>query len=144
MNPPKKKYQILLVDDSEDDRFFMRMALQEQSHLAIVAELCDGEEAIAYLSGQGCFADRKMHPFPDLIFLDLKMPRKSGFDVLVWLKTQQFSQLPIVVLSGSFLPEDMEKSYALGAAAYHIKTATREEQAAMIATIEKVLEKKPR
>src|SRR4051812_14313849 len=106
MTTTKDRYSILMADDSEDDRFFMRMALCEHPRLGVVAEVENGEEAIAYLSGAGIYGNRDEFPFPDLLLLDLKMPRFSGFEVLGWLQTHLFPDLKVVVLSGSLLDDD--------------------------------------
>lgn len=135
----KEKFNILLVDDSEDDRLFMRRALRLNPRLNVVAEVCDGEEAIAYLSGQDVFNDREKHPFPDALLLDLKMPRKSGHEVLEWLQTQPFDSLIVIVMSGSFLPADITRSMDLGADDYHKKNSSIEEQEALVQNIEKLL-----
>src|SRR3974390_1629721 len=111
----KKKCAILLADDSEDDRFFIRKAIGQNPRFVLVGEVQDGEEAIAYLSGKGNYGKRAEHPFPDVLLLDLKMPRKTGHEVLQWLQTQSFEQLRVIVVSGSVLPEDITKSTALGA-----------------------------
>jgi CheY-like chemotaxis protein len=136
----KDKYSVLLVDDSEDDLLFIRRAIRHRPRLVVVGEVHDGEEAIDYLSGQGAFNNREKHPFPDVILLDLKMPRKSGHDVLRWLQEQSFEKLFVVVISGSFLPEDIEQSLALGADAYYKKNALREEQERLINSIEHSLD----
>jgi CheY-like chemotaxis protein len=137
----KKDHTVLLVDDSEDDRLFMRRTLRQNPKLTIVWEACNGEEAIAYLSGQAQFADRNKYPFPEVLILDLKMPRKTGYDVLEWLQTQVFRDLIIIIVSGSFLPEDVSKSFALGARAYHKKSVLKKEQELMLHDIEKLIEK---
>lgn len=136
----REKYRVLLVDDSEADRFFMRRALKDNGKLAVVAEVEDGEAAMSYLSGKGGFSDRQKYPFPDLMLLDLKMPRATGYEVLAWLQTQSFEDLKVVVLSGSFLPEDIAKTLELGADAYHMKTVVKPEQEIMIRQIEGLLE----
>ncbi|MDB6066603.1 MAG: response regulator receiver protein [Pedosphaera sp.] len=136
----KKKYRVLLVDDSDADRFFLRKALSGNQKLAIVAEVEDGEEAIRYLGGAGGFSDRQKYPFPDLVLLDLKMPRTTGYEVLAWLRTQTFNGLKVVVLSGSVLPEDMAKTLDLGADAYHVKAVLKPEQEHMIREIESLLD----
>jgi CheY-like chemotaxis protein len=137
----KARFTVLLVDDSEDDRFFMRRALCNNPRLFVVGEACDGEDAIAYLSGQAVFSDREKHPFPDVLLLDLKMPRKTGYEVLQWLQTQAFSDLRVIVVSGSALPEDVARSLALGADAYHKKPALKQEQEAIVCEIESLLDR---
>ncbi len=139
--PPKDKYRVLLVDDSKDDRLFMRWALRSHPKLEIVAELRDGEEAISYLSGLNEFGDREKHPFPDLMLLDLKMPRQTGLDVLKWLQTQIFNDLVVIVVSGSNLPQDVSQSLALGAAAFHKKTTLLEQKEAIFKQIDTLLQK---
>ncbi|MDB6124097.1 MAG: response regulator receiver protein [Pedosphaera sp.] len=106
----KKFYSVLLADDSEDDRLFTRLAFRNHPRLKIVEEVTNGEEAIAYLSGTGIYRDREKYPFPDLLLLDLKMPRFDGFEVLGWLQQQLFSGLKVVVVSGSFLPSDIARA----------------------------------
>jgi len=133
-----QKCTVLIADDSEDDRFFLKAAIARDSRLKVIGELEDGEEAIAYLSGRGAFGNRELHPLPDILLLDLKMPRKTGHEVLHWLHTQSFRQLRVVIVSGSALPEDILRSRALGADAYLKKSALHTEQTAMIREIEAV------
>jgi CheY-like chemotaxis protein len=125
------KYKVLLVDDSPDDRFFERMILERSSKFVVVEEASDGQEAMDYLQGAG--------EIPDIILLDLKMPRKNGFDVLQWIQSANLGNLTVVVMSGSWLSEDITHSLALGAHAYFKKTSSREEQDKMIVDIEKLL-----
>ena len=106
-----------------------------------MGEVGDGEKAIDYLAGNGGFSDRGKYPFPDVVLLDLKMPRKTGFEVLQWLQTQTFDGPYIVVLSGSALPEDVARSTALGAGAYFKKKALKEEQEAMVHDIAELLDR---
>jgi len=133
-------YSVLLADDSENDRFLLRRALHNHPKLKIVGEVWDGTEVIAYLSGKRGFANRKIYPFPDLLILDLKMPFKTGFEVLRWLQTQAYKKLLVVVLSCSSLPEDYDQSLALGAHAYYVKVPTSEAQEKMIGSIETLLD----
>ena len=136
--------KVLLADDSEDDRFFIRTAIKRSSRLVLIGEVQDGEEAVDYLAGRRNFADRSKYPFPDVLLLDLKMPRKTGHEVLEWLRTQSFSNLRVIVVSGSILPEDIVKSTRLGADAYLKKSSLRDEQAGMIAEIEAVCNRSPK
>jgi CheY-like chemotaxis protein len=135
----KETVGVLMADDSEDDRLFLRIILKGNPRLALVGEVSDGEEAIAYLSGAGQFADRERFPYPDVMFLDLKMPRRTGFEVLGWLRTQSFEKPVVIVVSGSLLPEDAPKSLALGAAAYHRKVMLKQERDALFREIEESL-----
>ncbi len=137
----KEKYGVLVVDDSEDDRHFMRLLLRNNPRLKIIGEARDGEEAISYLSGIDAFADRTKFPFPDVVLLDLKMPKRTGFEVLEWVQTQPFKDLVVIVVSGSVLPQDAARSLELGAAAYHDKSAFMGQQEAMFREIEGFLAK---
>ena len=84
----------------------------------------DGEEAIAYLQGANLFADRELYPLPNLVVLDLKMPRLSGFDVLAWLRQEEKCHwLPVIVLSSSNHEADVKRAYSLGANSYLVKPA---------------------
>ena len=134
-------YKVLCVDDSEEDRLLLRRCLRNQNRFQVVAEVCNGEEAIRYLKGEGAFADRMQFPFPDLMLLDLKMPALTGYEVLEWLQRQSFDQLKVVVLSGSFLPEDKATSLRLGAHAYQVKgSADPAYAAALIKRLEAVVD----
>jgi DNA-binding NarL/FixJ family response regulator len=128
------KYKVLLVDDSPDDRFFIQRVLERSPRFVIVGEACDGQEAIDYLQGHS--------EFPDIVLLDLKMPRKNGFDVLQWLQVANFEKLTVVIMSGSELAEDVTQSLALGAHAYFKKTSSKEDQEKMIFDIEKLLDER--
>jgi CheY-like chemotaxis protein len=115
---------ILLVEDDEDDVFFMRRAMKDAGLGNRLEVLRNGEEAIHYLSGENGFSDRTRYPLPQFIFLDLKMPLANGFDVLQWLKRQPALDIPVAVLSSSPEDKDMKRSRELGAACYLIKPPT--------------------
>ena len=139
-----KRHVVLIVDDSEDDRFFLRRMLKDSARLRLVWEATDGEEALDYLKGAGEFSDRGLHPFPDVVILDLKMAGKNGYDILEWLRTQSFPDMVLVVSSGSFLPDDISRCQALGVDAYYRKTSLKKEQAEMIRKIEGLLTERSR
>jgi CheY-like chemotaxis protein len=136
----KKIFTVLMVDDSDDDRFFLRLALEGFPRLRLIHELHDGEQAILYLSGTGPFADRHKHPLPDLMLLDLKMPRKTGFEVLAWLRNHPLPTLTVIVLSGSHLGDDIGASIALGAHGFWTKTAVGEKLRTILQEIEEILD----
>ena len=93
----------------------------------------DGEEAIAYLSGQAAYADRDRYPLPALVLLDLKMPRKSGLEVLSWLRKQpNLRHLIVVFLTSSNNAEDVRLAYEAGANSYLVKPVEFTEMVEMI------------
>lgn len=136
----KQKYSILLVDDSEDDRLFLRLAILHHPRMCVAGEVSDGESAVEYLEGQGCYQDREKYPFPDAVLLDLKMPRKTGHEVLQWMEGREFPGLYVAIVSGSYLPEDIARSKALGAHAYFKKNPLREDLNAMLQEIAQSLD----
>jgi CheY-like chemotaxis protein len=138
----KKAYTVLIVDDSDDDRFFLRGVLQHFPRFTVVGEVADGEEAMAYLCGLAAYGERGKFPLPDLMLLDLKMPRKNGFEVLEWLRSKSFPAMTVIVLSGSPLAEDIGASLALGAHGFWTKTAIGEKQNAIIEEIEAILDRR--
>jgi CheY-like chemotaxis protein len=90
-----------------------------QTPLQIVT---DGQEAIHYLRGEGKYSDRQAHPLPKLIVMDIKMPRLTGFEVLEWIKHDGLlRRIPVIIVSSSESPDDINHAYELGANAYMIK-----------------------
>jgi len=128
----KRGFTMLLAEDSKDDVALFRHALERsarQTQLNIKLELVpDGAQAIEYLEGEGRFADRLLHPFPDIIVLDLKMPRLTGLDVLKWLKEHEdYARIPKILLSGSSEERDIDEAYRLGVNTYFQKPVSLEE-----------------
>lgn len=113
---------ILLAEDNDDDVLTLREALR-RARLEIALQVVeDGEEAIAYLRGVGKFANRAEYPLPDLFLLDLKMPRRDGFEVLAWLRQQpSLAPLRTIVLTTSESISDVDRAYALGANSFLTK-----------------------
>ena len=114
----------MLAEDDPNDVLLIQRAFQ-RTHLANPVQVVrDGEEALAYLSGQGAFADRERHPLPVLMLMDLKMPRKTGLEVLAWLRQQPgLKRLPVIVLTSSNQSPDVNRAYELGANSYLVKPA---------------------
>src|SRR5256885_5222922 len=108
----KTQYLVLLADDSEDDGLLLEMAFGGLDRLRLLPRMGDGHQTIAYLNGDGKYADRRKYPFPDLLLLDLKMPRMDGFQVLEWLRSHPFPDLVVSVLSGSDSASDVYKAMA--------------------------------
>ena len=116
---------ILVAEDDENDAYMLKRAF-EKNGITMPVHICgDGEMVMAYLRGEGKFADRNAYPFPRAIITDLKMPRCSGFDVLKWLQEHpECNLIPKIVLSASNQPADVVKAYQLGANAYFTKPST--------------------
>jgi CheY-like chemotaxis protein len=98
-----------------------------------------GEEALEYLAGGGGFADRERHPFPALMLLDLQLPRRSGHEVLEWLRAQEagLRRLPVVVLTSSREPSDVNRAYELGANSYLVKPVSFDALLDMLRVVER-------
>ncbi len=91
---------ILYAEDEEDDIFFMQRAFSAAGITYPLITVPDGQEAIDYLQGGGRYANRDEFPVPYLLLLDLNLPRKSGLDVLKWIRNEPaVSTLPVIVLS---------------------------------------------
>ncbi|MCI0534639.1 MAG: response regulator [Verrucomicrobiales bacterium] len=113
---------ILLVEDNEDDVFLLQRALKfaQIEHALQVAR--DGQEALDYLAGTGPYLDRERYPLPALVLLDLKLPKRSGFEILSWTRgVARMYGLIIVVFTSSNQPADIAEAYRQGANSYVIK-----------------------
>ena len=113
---------ILLVEDNPTDVLLIQRAFRKANLSVPLQVVGDGEVAVQYLSGQEPYGDRSCYPLPLLILLDLKLPRKSGTEVLAWLQQQPvLKRLPVVVLTSSKEYADINNVYDLGANAYMVK-----------------------
>ena len=113
---------ILVVEDDPNDVLLIQRAFGKARILNPVRTVSNGDEAVAYLSGEGPFADREAYPFPVLVLLDLKLPRRSGLEVLGWIRSHPgLKRLPIVVLTSSKESADINRAYDLGANSYLVK-----------------------
>jgi CheY-like chemotaxis protein len=113
---------ILIVDDRDDDIVLMRKAFDRAGLNNPVQVVRSGAEAIAYLSGEGKFANRAEYALPVLVLLDLKMPGIDGFEVLSWIRSQDgIRGLPVVVLTSSNEFMDVNRAYQLGANSFFVK-----------------------
>jgi CheY-like chemotaxis protein len=117
MNQLTKRLKTVLVveDDADDVRLLELAARQAQSGLALHS-VPNGEEALAYLNGEGSFSDRQAHPLPDLVLLDLKLPRMDGFEVLDWIRNHpELRGLKVFVWTDSGQPEVLARATQAGA-----------------------------
>jgi CheY-like chemotaxis protein len=113
---------VLVAEDRDDDLFMLRRSFQQLGFETPVQYVRDGDETIAYLAGEGKFANRIEYPLPDLLLLDLKMPRKNGFDVLEWIQGQpELDALRVVVLTTSDDIFEVNRAYKLGASSFLTK-----------------------
>jgi CheY-like chemotaxis protein len=114
---------VLLVEDNPSDIFIVQRTFQKLKVEGSIQIAADGDEAIAYLSGSGKYSDREQFPLPAIVLLDLKLPRRSGFEVLEWLKAQPIlARLPVVVFTSSKQASDINQAYDRGASSYLVKT----------------------
>lgn len=114
--------QILMADDDEDDRLLAQDAMEESRVLNTFRFVKDGVELLEYLRNEGQFADTQQYPRPNLILLDLNMPRMDGREALQELKKDaNLRAIPVVILTTSKEEEDKLKGYDLGAASYITK-----------------------
>ena len=118
MNDP-----ILLVEDNNADAALIERAFQKAKIANPIRRLGDGDAAVDYLSGKPPYEDRIFNRMPVLALLDVKLPRRSGFEVLSWLRSQQngLQRLPVVILTSSGQASDINRAYDLGANSYLVK-----------------------
>ena len=113
------KKSILLVEDNPDDEILTVRALKKNNILNDIIVVRDGAEALDYLFGAGSYADRDMTVMPQLILMDLKLPKIDGLEVLRRVRGNEKTRLlPVVVLTSSSEEQDMIESYSLGANSY--------------------------
>ena len=113
-----QRFRVLVADDSESDHFMARRALGRSTCLEHCGWVHDGEELLQYLKGEGNYADRARFPFPDLLLLDIEMPRMDGLEALAWIQQQHFPALCVVMLSSSLDAKNIARALELGADYY--------------------------
>jgi len=124
---------MLLAEDDDNDVYFLERALKQADISHALHRVKDGEEAIAYLRGDGMYRDRNQFPLPGFLLLDLKMPRRNGFEVIQWLRQQPgLKRLPVVVLTSSREDPDVNRAYELGANTYLVKPVKFESLVEMV------------
>jgi len=113
---------ILLVEDNVDHAELVIRNLEEQFSHTVINHMLDGEAALDYLFHRGVYADKKDAPRPQLILLDLRLPKIDGLSVLKEIKdTEELKQIPTVVLTSSESPNDVSAAYANSANSFLVK-----------------------
>jgi CheY-like chemotaxis protein len=108
--------EILLVEDNEDDAVILQEVFADMKLATLIHVVRDGEEALAYLQRQGKY---KVVRMPEIVLLDINMPKKNGFEVLEAMKQDpRLQSLPVIMLTTSHREEDIVRSYATGACSY--------------------------
>ena len=128
---------VLLVEDEVSDAMLFKRAFGKALNWPPVIRVANGDEAVDYLDGIGAFCDRNQYPLPSIVVLDIKLPRRGGFEVLESIRTRadQFSKIPVIMLSSSNRLADIQQSYEKGANSYVIKPYTADEYAKMAMAI---------
>jgi CheY-like chemotaxis protein len=138
MNGMSEYGHILVAEDDPTDAYFFERAFRRAGIPVTLHFVRDGQEAINYLQGDGQYADRTRYPLPQLLLLDLMMPRLDGFDVLEWVRKQPgMSGVLIVIFSSSEEPRDINRAYGLGANSYLVKPHSMAELTALVGRFKK-------
>ncbi len=127
---------ILVVEDIDDDVFFLKRALRDAGITNPLQVVADGQQALEYFDGKGAYADREKYPLPFLVLLDLKLPYVMGLDVLKWIRQRRaLDGTLVVVLTSSQQDSDLKATYRLGGNSYLIKPPTREKLQELVKTL---------
>ena len=128
---------ILIAEDDENDAFLLERAFGEAGSHADLQFVVNGEEALAYLRGEGPYQNRLEHPFPSLLLLDLKMPRKNGLEVLEVVRNDPLlRKLIVVIFTASNQDRDIDLALELGANSYLVKPSTPAALASVLHRVE--------
>ncbi|HVM49704.1 MAG TPA: response regulator [Candidatus Acidoferrum sp.] len=129
---------ILVAEDDATDAFFFQRAFRRAGIPVNLHFVQDGAEVLEYLEGTGPFGDRAAHPMPQLLLLDLRMPKLDGFDVLKWIrKRPELAHLVVVLFSSSDEPKHISRAYDLGANWYLVKPHSMQELTALVGRFKK-------
>jgi len=128
---------ILYAEDDANDAFFTERAFRLAEVENPLVVVVTGQDAIDYLAGAGKYSNRQECPLPCLVMLDLKMPYKSGLEVLAWIRTEFRSEIPVLMLTSSNQASDISQAYTFGTNAYLIKPGKPTELLAMVTGIKR-------
>jgi two-component system response regulator len=124
--------EMLVVEDDPDDLALLKRAMRKASVVVAYDVALDGDEAVTWLERVAAAGAP-----PRVVLLDLKLPRRSGFDVLAWMKSHdKLRRIPVVIFTSSNVGADLDRAYDLGANSYLVKPATPSDLVAMVAQID--------
>ena len=117
---------VLLIEDDPSDVRLIQRAFGKLENPVPMIRLTNGDEAVDYLAGRPPYENRAVYPVPALILLDIKLPRRSGFEVLEWIRNQRsgMKRMPVIMLTSSRHSADINRAYDLGANSYLAKPET--------------------
>lgn len=120
-------FPVLQIEDREEDVFLLHHVFKQVGIENPIQVAVDGQEGIDYLAGTGKYSDREKYPFPCLVLLDLKLPRKMGTEVLEWIRADpKLRWLIVIILTSSIYEKDVQSCYDLGANAFLVKPSGTE------------------
>ncbi len=129
----------LVVEDDDSDFQLLQAAFGRTPGDLQLHRTDDGESAVAYLSGESQFSDRSRYPLPHLVLLDIKLPRRSGLEVLQWVRKQPgLCRIPVIMLTSSRHSIDVNRAYDYGASAYISKPETMKELTELMGALKHV------
>jgi CheY-like chemotaxis protein len=124
---------ILHVEDDPNDVLLVELAFKKAALSCVLNVVNDGEEAIQYLSATEANDDGQRNPVPTLLLLDVKLPRRSGMEVLAWIRGRDdLRRVPVVMLTSSNQPSDVNRAYDLGVNSYLVKPSALDELVQMV------------
>lgn len=128
---------LLLVEDDPADARLINRAMQKADIVARIVHVKNGDEAVAYLAGQPPYVDRFKNPVPRLVLMDLKLPRRSGLEVLLWMREQKsgVERVPVVMLTSSHHAVDIRRAYDYGVNSYLVKPETSDQLVRMMSSL---------
>jgi DNA-binding response OmpR family regulator len=115
-----RQITVLLVEDDPNDAFLVSTAFQRAVGETTLVHFGDGDSAMRYLAKEAPYDTREDSPKPTMMLLDIKLPKRSGFDVLTWTRGQSnaLRRMPILMLTSSGQKSDIDRAFELGATAY--------------------------
>src|SRR4030043_410172 len=119
----KREINVLMVEDTEEHGVLMKRALEKARLKSRLSWITDGKAALDFLHHRGAYTDVKANPRPDLVLLDLKLPKISGLEVLEHVKgDEKLKEIPVVILTASDNKSDIIRTYQGGADSYFTKS----------------------